>query len=125
MKKLLRSSVASHDVEVHDSIRDGMSEDALKQVARDLLENRIFTSAHLREYDDPLTCFMVICLMPHERRAALLDLNADFYYANYEDAAPRSCNGMPIFFSCKVMTRTDADKMLGMYRKMKAAIEAI
>jgi hypothetical protein len=43
--------------------------------------------------------------------------NIGMFYEENSKAGPRSINGYPIFYSCKIVSRSDTKKFLEMYRK--------
>jgi len=59
-----------------------------------------------------------------ERNAFLNDIG--MLYENNSEAAPRGINGYPIFYSCKIMSKSDAKRffeMYGKYEKMREEFE--
>jgi hypothetical protein len=100
---------------------ENLPDKELKKIAKDLWANRIFTSLHVQNPRDLGMVFMPFALKdgwsPDE--AEDLVYNWGMMYEYYEKAGPRSVNGMPNFFSYRVITRHDTSKVLGFYNELK------
>jgi len=130
----------------------------LKQIAKDLYNNNIFTSMHLSDLDNIITHFLPLAFLKptyptipkkqgdlrndrHKTIEHILTLddqikeykekskkynryvkNIGFVYANYKDALPGSINGNPTFFTCTILTKADANKMLKFYKEYKELV---
>ncbi len=87
-----------------------MTPDELKQFIIDVVDNKIFTSAHMTEQERKQhlqLVFMPVAL------GALSGAPKEVYDAigilweYYRDALPMGVNGMPIFASCRIMWKED------------------
>jgi len=104
------------------------TEKDLKQIAMDLYEGKIFTDRHLlmdrQEHMLP-SVFMPIMLGAFSSKSEEeLKNTIGMIYEYYSEAGPRSINGFPIFFSLKVLSPKETEKMFlyfEEYKKMKEA----
>lgn len=95
-----------------------MADEDLKVVARDILEQKIFTSNHIREYDmHMLGSIFIPMIFGGADQIDLEDLGIIYEY--YDEAGPSSINGYPIFFSCRMMSKADSKRMWAYHEKLK------
>jgi hypothetical protein len=98
----------------------GLSDEKIKEIAKGMYRNEIFTSMQIPEYDQHLlqSIFMpLIFLDTLSIKQMELDEICGFY-ANMSDAAPGSINGYPCFFSLNILNREDITKILEEYKKI-------
>jgi hypothetical protein len=95
--------------EVSHVIND-MPDEELRKLAVDYVENKIFTSTQIREEDLLPTIFMPVLfgLFSGWTKEELKEVG--FLYEYLTEAGPRAVNGYPIFFSCRVINRNDAER---------------
>jgi len=103
------------------------TDEELKQIAKDLLADKIFTSAHLREGDESLigSIFMPILFIDQKQRDELEANDVQVLYEYYSESGPRSLNGYPMFMSMKYMTRKEWEKVFNYHEKMKTALDEV
>jgi hypothetical protein len=137
-----------------------LTEDELKIIVKDVYDAKIFTSLHIREYDNYLigSIFMPVLFLgapPSEpsfptptgnikkdRKNKLLQFdkidewkkeykqwedeteireafieNIGMVYEENSKAGPRSINGYPIFFGCKIVSKEDTKRFMDLYNK--------
>ena len=87
-----------------------MSDDALRKLILDFVDGRIFTSVHIPS--NQMQSMLSMVFMPlalgalHKVHPDSL-ANIGLIYEYLDQAAPRSINGMPIFFSCRMVHKDD------------------
>ena len=87
----------------------------LKEIAKDVVENKIFTDWHIREFEFKATApmvFMPLMFLEKEQVEGMKD--AGMVYEYYDKAGPRSINGYPIFMSMRVLHK-DQSELLKKY----------
>lgn len=108
---------------------DSRSPLELHQIAEDLFAGRIYTDRHIPEHEGAHALGMVF--MPLALGADLTTLGFSetnppgMIYEYLDKAGPRSCNGMPAFFSMHVLTQTEAEEVMRLWRNMRDAIKAV
>ena len=100
------------------------TDEELKEIAQALLDGRIFSDRHVQEPSQLPQHFMVLGLLEPEQSKELAEMGVDFIYEYVEQAAPRSINGLPCFFSMRMLTRDETVRMTKFYAKMKEEAEA-
>lgn len=90
-----------------------MSDEKIKQVAMDCVEDRIFGSWMLRKGDEynVTMVFMVIMMMPLWWRLELERDEIVQFYEYLSEASPRGVNGYPCFFSLRTLDRNDVRRI--------------
>jgi len=111
-----------------EEIEDKKSEKDLKQIAMDLYENKIFSDRHLMQANQTHmigSVFMPIML------GAFKDLTEEelkervgMVYEYYDQAGPRGINGFPCFFSLRVLSPKETEKMFMYFEEYKKVKEA-
>lgn len=97
----------------------------INQLAKDLAENRIFTSQHVRSPEDVRTVFMVLALMGPKMAQWMKDNHITVVYEEYSKAGPMSVNGYPCFFSFKSVSKSDWEKVIDVYERIEAVKKAV
>ncbi len=99
----------------------------INEIARQIVQNEIFTSEHVRQGDENLipSIFMPVLLgglndMPQEEREQI-----GMCYAFYKDSFPRGINGYPMFHSVAFVTKSDAKLVWAKVDKMQKAMDRI
>jgi len=98
------------------------TDDELRQLAVDIVSGLVFTSAHIREEDlNNLLgmVFMPILFMDEHSRKELVANEIHTIYEYYSEAGPRAINGKPIFMSCRMLNRTDSQKVWSMMKRFE------
>jgi hypothetical protein len=101
------------------------TDEELKQLAQDILMDKVFTDRHLRN-DNPQTfalVFMPFAMANAEQLEAMKKEDIGMVYEYLSEAGPRSINGLPTFFSCKRITKAETDKVFEYYEKFKKALD--
>jgi len=122
------------------------TDEELKDIAKALYHNKIFSNLHM-DTSNSMTIgmvFMPLFMMgsiswpsDESRESKVVRLlledkevgykkryrkwlnDVGFIYEYYTESMPRSVNGMPIFSSCRFMSKSDAQKMIDLYNKYK------
>lgn len=96
----------------------------LRQIAQDILEEKIFTNRHISPRDNNLigTIFMVLMFGGAEQIDPD-DVGMIFEY--YNKACKTAVNGYPIFSSCALLNKRDTKKVWEYYEKFKVAREKL
>lgn len=99
------------------------TEEEINKLARDVIENRIFLSVHIRHQHDLPFVFMPL-VFAHKRVIRMLDWwDITLFYEYYDKAGPRSVNGYPTFFSMYYLDRTDHQRLSAKVQAIAKAIE--
>lgn len=97
----------------------------INQLAKDLAENRIFTSQHVRSQEDVGSVFMVLALMGPKHAQWMKDNHIVVIYEEYSKAGPWAINGYPSFFSFKSVSKSDWEKVIDVYGRIEAVKKAV
>lgn len=100
---------------------ENRTDEDLKQIAIDLFHGKIFTDRHLRRPEDIKMVFIVFAFMKKKDIDKLQKDPPGMIFEYLDKAGPRSCNGMPGFFSCQMLSREDTAKVLELYKKLEEA----
>lgn len=96
------------------------TDDELKTIAKDLLDEKIFSDRHAYEAPHLMaSIFMPLAFMTKEQREQFLDAKPAFVF-EYLDKASSAINGYPTFGSMQYLSEDDMKKMYTYYDKMKA-----
>lgn len=100
---------------------DSRTPEELKKIVEDLLAQKLFTSLHLKDLNDLPRVFMPFALgaWSHFTKEAAMDIG--MIYESYDQAGPRSINGLPIFTSFKLINTKDASYVFAKYKEIKKA----
>jgi len=93
----------------------------LKQLAIDLAQGRIFTDRDIRDPSMLGVVFMPLIFMDEKLVKELKAEPPGLVYEYLSAAGSRSINGMPCFFSCRMLSKADADKVYEMARRVVEA----
>lgn len=97
----------------------------IKQLAVDFHHGMIFCDRHVARPDDLPMVFMILNLMDEKAFKKLKADSPGLIYEYLEKAGPRSINGMPIFFSMRMLSSADTVKMFKLVDKLKSAEKAV
>ena len=102
-----------------------MEDFELRRLAMDILDGRVYTDSHIPENETHALgrVFMPLMFMDADAKAKFLEEKPGMIYECLTEAGPRSCNGMPCFFSMKYTGIEDAKKVWAYYREFKEAKE--
>ena len=94
------------------------TDEQLKDIAMDILNEKIFTSRHL-SHDSSLIpmVFLPLALMKEEQIEGFKNVKTIFEY--YNKASSRGINGYPCFMSCETLTKKEDEKVLNYYKVFK------
>ena len=128
-------------------IHKKMTDQELKELVRDVYDNKFFTSQQCSSNMVTMVFMPLMFLgsgpsqspktgnnkidrknkliyieekLQHEKETPEREefiKNIGMVYSSLSDAAPRSINGYPIFFSMTIVSKEDTDKFLDMYQK--------
>jgi hypothetical protein len=101
------------------------TDEELKQVARDWVENRIFMSTQVKNPADIPMVFMVLAMADEELIDQYKKEDVVAFYEYYEKASPRSINGYPTFFSAHNLTRDEFEKVRTWALEAQQALEKV
>ena len=104
-----------------------LSDERVKELARDLYADKIFGSWMLPEHqmDSLFMVFMVLIFMDDITKKQMKRDNTYFFYEYYDKAGPRSINGMPTFMSCHILSGDDVKRIVTKRNEIEAAINAV
>ena len=124
-----KSSVESAKLfeEAKPHVYPALSEDAVKNLAERILKNEIFTDHQVRDQDLVPSIFMPLAFMGDdpEMCGALKKNPPGMIYAEMKDAAPRSINGYPMFFSCSFLSQEDTERVHAKWKAMRDALDSV
>ncbi len=108
---------------VYSTLSDGQ----VKVLAERILKNEIFTDHQVREQDLVPSIFLPVALMGDDPEAcgAFKKNPPGMIYAEMKDAAPRTINGYPMFFSCSFLSHKDTERVFAVYQAMTEALASI
>jgi hypothetical protein len=87
-----------------------MAEPELRQLVLDVCDNKVFTDRHCRTADEVAMAFPIILMMKLCDRKFIAANPPGMIWEYYSKAAPRSVNGLPMFFSVHFMSPSDMEK---------------
>lgn len=104
-----------------------LTDEGVKKLADDIYRGLVFTDRHVQNPDDISRVFLPLVLLKKEQIEELLaDLPGMIMIYEYMDkAGPMSINGMPIFYSLRLLDQEDAKKVNEKYLQIKKAIEKV
>lgn len=97
-------------------------DEELVQIAKDLLEGRIFTDRNLEPGDARMlgSIFLPLALMDEAQAKKMMADRVSMVFEYLNKAGPRGINGYPFFTSCRVMNCSDFEKFAEIYNKAVA-----
>ncbi|MCH7911026.1 MAG: hypothetical protein IIB38_15605 [Candidatus Hydrogenedentes bacterium] len=86
-----------------------------------------FMRRYVREQDLVPSIFMTVAFIGNDPKAcgAFKKNPPGMIYAEMKDAAPRSINGYPMFFSCSFLSQKDTERVFAVYQAMTEALDSI
>jgi len=109
--------------QVYSTLSDGQ----VKILAERILKNEIFTDHQVRDQGLVPSIFMPVAFIGDDPEAcgAFKKNPPGMIYAEMKDAAPRSINGYPMFFSCSFLSQKDTERVFAVYKAMTEALDSI
>jgi hypothetical protein len=103
-----------------------LTEDEVKELARQIYKGEIFTSWQVGQHDLALlpSIFMPLGLMDRSTKLKFLRDAPEMLYAPMSAAGPRGINGYPMFFEMSFVNKVDADRVWDEYQSVKQSLEA-
>lgn len=112
------------------------TDEELKKIAKDILDEKIFTDRHIRDKNLISSIFMVVHFLgaiPKDstaHKAAEIEddyqdimNNLGMLYEYYDKANHMSINSYPTFFSVRMLNKEDTVKVWEYYDKIKTAVD--
>lgn len=102
-----------------------VSDAEIKNLALDLISDKIFTHCHMDKEDDLPKVFMPIALGAFHGvdDEGLKDIGLIYEYM--DKAGPRAINGSPSFMSMKYLSKTDTERLFQKAKEMTKVIDNI
>lgn len=100
------------------------TEEQLRKIAADFYDGLIYSDRHVASQNVLQIVFMPLALgaLSQLTEAEVADIGLIYeYWSEYK--SPRSINGSPIFFSMKILTKEETEKMLEYSDEYKAVKE--
>jgi hypothetical protein len=104
-------------------IGDSMTETDVKELAMRIFKHEVFTDRHCRNADEVRSSFPVLTFMKKKDIKRLEKMG--MIWEAYNKAAPMAVNGQPMFFSCHLVSKLDADRVWKMHDRIKASTDSI
>ena len=101
------------------------TDEELKQLALDIFQGLVFTDRHLSDVRDIQTVFMPLFFMDEASMERLKADDPGLIYEYISEASPVSANGLPSFFSMKILSQDEAKKVVEMCQQMREAVAKI
>lgn len=92
----------------------------LKDIAKDIYRNNIFTDWHIENPEDIKLSFMILRFMEKEDFE-----DVGLVYEYMSKAGPRSVNGLPTFMSCRLLNIKEVVVVREYYHAYKEAMETV
>ena len=92
-----------------------LSDEAVRDLARDIVTNRVFITWKVEESQ---MCFLALALAPPDK----LPQNIGAVYEYYSEAGDRSINGLPMFFSARFVAVESMPAVVEEVRRMQVAL---
>jgi len=100
-----------------------LTEKEIADLANDMYRGLIFTDRHVQRSEDVPSVFMPLIFMNEENIEKLKANPPGMIYEYFDKAGPRSINGMPIFWSFRMINVEDTAKVMERYKRIKQAVE--
>ncbi len=101
------------------------TDEELKQIAEDLWAGRIFSDRNIKRAEDIPMVFMALIFLKKEQIEQLEKQQMDFFYEYMSQATPTGVNGMPTFFSVRMLTKPETKRMFEYYDAIKGALAKV
>ncbi len=108
-----------------DKIFKPMTDHEIKKLAQDMYLGLVFTDRNIMNKDDVPRVFMPLALMEEELAEELRKKSPGMLYEYLDKASPLAMDGMPIFFSFKMVSSEDSKKVLEKYNNIIEAVAKV
>jgi len=105
----------------NDQDRIPKTDEFLRKLAMDWLDGRVFTSYRLSD-EDIKRAFPILMLMSKDQANEMIGKDVCMIYEYLTEAGPYTVNGLPMFLSANVLTRSETfrlGKLVGSYNRLK------
>lgn len=102
-----------------------LTEEDIKKLAGDIYLGLVFTDRHIENPSDIPRVFVPLMLMGEEQIEELRSNPPGMIYEYIENASPMGIDGMPIFFSFRLLDQEDVKKVNKKYIQIKEAVEKV
>ena len=99
------------------------TDEELRRLAFDVVSGMVFTDRHVEEPRDVSMVFMPLVLMKPDDLKAFQSMKPRLIYEYLSEAGPRTCNGMPGFFSMRYLDEEECKRFWPIYEDMHTTIE--
>lgn len=100
-----------------------LTEEEIKDLANDIYKGLVFTDRHIQRPEDLSRVFMPLIFLKEKDIEDLKKNPPGMTYEYMSEAGPRSINGMPMFWSVRMISQEDAKKVLEKYAKIVEAVK--
>jgi hypothetical protein len=92
----------------------------LRQLAMDIVENKVFTDRHLNENEASMLgqVFMPIIFMSEEQTKKVFE-DVGMVYEYYSEAGPRGINGLPVFMTVRFLSSDESNRIAPMIKTIQ------
>ena len=94
------------------------TEQELKEIALDIISGTIISSMTIRD-KDLSTVFMPLTFMNKNQYSKFIDQKPGVIYEYFDQALPRSVNGLPIFTSMKVLDIDECHRLVKIIKELE------
>lgn len=105
------------------AIGDALTESQVKEIALAIFKNDIFTDRHCPDAQAVMQSFPVLHFVKKDQLKRFK--NAGMIYEYMNRASPMGINGRPMFLTCHVLSKLDADRVWKMHDRIKASTDSI
>lgn len=120
----MENTIQSEESKPDDFLLNTQTDEFLKALAIDIFEGKVYTNRHISNPEDIAMVFMVIALGGFAHLTEEQVKRIGLVYEYISEAGPRSINGMPSFFSMKMLSMDDTNRMLKFYNEYKQLKES-
>ncbi len=99
-----------------------LTEEEIKELANDIYKGNVFTDRHIQKPEDLSTVFMPLIFLEEKDIDDLKKNPPGMVYEYMTEAGPRMINGMPTFWSVRMISQEDTKKVLEKYTKIVDAV---
>jgi hypothetical protein len=130
-KAKVRKKATTEKTDKKEPVKTGINpkrQDELKQLARDIVNNLVFTDKHIPEEQRIKmipSVFMPIVFLDEKQSKSILDMKVSMFYEYYDKATPRSINGYPIFASMRMLIEDEERFVWDFHEKYKKALDDV
>ena len=100
-----------------------LTDEEIKKLADDIYKGLVFSDRNIENPSDVPRVFVPLILMGEEQIEEFRTNPPGMIYEYLDKAGPMAMNGMPIFFSFRLISQEDAKKVNKKYVQIKEAVE--